>query len=53
VIALAALGWTAAPFAAAPGERTGAPLERAGWLHALDRHAGDVVSPPADRKSRR
>jgi hypothetical protein len=45
VIALAALGWTAAPFAAAPGEP--APEARTGWLDALDRRAGDVVSPRA------
>jgi hypothetical protein len=47
VIALAALGWTAAPFAAAPAAKEAAPEERAGWLDALDRRAGDVVSPRA------
>jgi hypothetical protein len=42
VIALAALGWTAAPFAAEPDAPAPA---RAGWLGALDRRAGDLVSP--------
>jgi hypothetical protein len=45
VIGLAALGWPAAPFAAEPEAPSEAP--RAGWLDALDRHAGDLVSPRA------